>query len=148
MVAPKKWLITGGCGFIGTNLIAKLVEEPFGYKIRVLDNLLVGTKADLSGVCDFEEIGLRDISDLTVNQKVELVVGDIKDYKTCLSCSKGVDVIVHLAASTGVPVSVENPRIDMEANVVGTFNMLEAARTQGVRKFIFASSGAPVGEVS
>jgi UDP-glucose 4-epimerase len=79
---------------------------------------------------------------------VELVVGDIKNYDTCLSCAKGIDVIVHLAASTGVPISVENPRIDMEANVIGTFNMLEAARTHGVKKVIFASSGAPVGEVT
>ena len=59
-----------------------------------------------------------------------------------------MDVIVHLAASTGVPVSVANPRIDMEANVIGTFNMLEAARVQNVNRFIFASSGTPVGEVS
>ena len=144
----KTWLITGGCGFIGTNLIARLKKENPGCKIRVLDNLLVGRKKDLSEVCNFVELDLPDISDRTVNPEVELVVGDIKDYETCLSCTKGVDVIVHLAASTGVPVSVENPRIDMEANVVGTFNMLEAARTQAVKKFIFASSGAPVGEVN
>ena len=143
----KSFLITGGCGFIGTNLIDRLMKEPSEYKIRVLDNLLVGTKKSLSEVCDFVEIDLPDIPDATVNPEVELVVGDIKDYETCLSCTKGVDAIVHLAASTGVPISVENPRIDMEANVIGTFNMLEAARTQGVNKFIFASSGAPIGEV-
>lgn len=144
----KKWLITGGCGFIGTNLIAKLMEQPSGYKIRVLDNLLVGTKEDLSEVCNFVELDQPDISVRTDNPGVELVVGDIKDYETCLSCTKGVDVIVHLAASTGVPLSVENPRIDMETNVIGTFNMLEAARIQGVKKYIFASSSAPVGEVT
>jgi UDP-glucose 4-epimerase len=148
MVKSKNWLITGGCGFIGTNLIARLKKEHPEYKIRVLDNLLVGTKKDLSEVSEFTEIGLQDISDPTDNTEVKLAVGDIKDYKTCLSCAKGVDVIVHLAASTGVPLSVENPRIDMEANVIGTFNMLEAAGTHGVKKFIFASSGAPIGEVT
>jgi UDP-glucose 4-epimerase len=145
---PKKFLITGGCGFIGTNLIDKLMREPCGYQIRVLDNLLVGTKKDLSAVCDFVELELRDILDRTINSVAELVVGDITDYETCMSCAKGVDVIVHLAASTGVPISVKHPRSDMRANVIGTFNMLEAARTQNVSKFIFASSGAPVGEVT
>lgn len=147
MKRQKQWLITGGCGFIGTNLIAKLLEEYTDCKIRVFDNLSVGTKKDLSDVCDFIEISSNDIDNSKANSTVGLVVGDIKDYETCLACCKGVDVIVHLAASTGVPVSVENPRIDMEANVIGTFNMLEAARLQSVNKFIFASSGAPVGEV-
>jgi len=59
-----------------------------------------------------------------------------------------MDVIIHLAANTGVPVSVEKPRLDMECNVIGTFNMLEAARVDGVKRFVFASSGAPAGEVT
>lgn len=144
--ALKQWLITGGCGFIGTNLIDKLMKEPSGYKIRVLDNLLVGTRKDLSEVCDFVETDMPDISDRTICPEVELVVGDIKDYETCLKCCKGVDVIVHLAANTGVGPSVKNPRKDMESNIQGTFNMLEAARLNHVKRFIFASSGAPIGE--
>ena len=59
-----------------------------------------------------------------------------------------MDIIVHLAANTGVPKSVENPRLDMECNVMGTFNMLEAARHHGIKRFVFASSGAPAGEVT
>jgi UDP-glucose 4-epimerase len=61
--------------------------------------------------------------------------------------TKGADVVVHLAANTGVPNSVSHPRLDMEQNVIGTFNYLEAARTNGVKRFVFASSGAPAGEV-
>jgi UDP-glucose 4-epimerase len=76
-----------------------------------------------------------------------LIEGDIRDAETVYQCSKGVDKIVHLAANTGVPPSVDNPRLDMECNVMGTFNTLEAARLNGVKKFIFASSGAPAGEV-
>ncbi|MGH8523461.1 MAG: NAD-dependent epimerase/dehydratase family protein, partial [Gammaproteobacteria bacterium] len=77
---------------------------------------------------------------------VVLVEGDVRDFNTALRCADGVDCIVHLAASTGVAISVEDPRTDMESNVIGTFNMLEAARRNAVAKFVFASSGAPIGE--
>ena len=148
----SKWLVTGGCGFIGTRLVNFLLEENAGIKIRVLDNLSVGTREDLSSVCEYEEIKPSDLSPQSsvLNQQsstVELIVGDIREYQTCHACCKGIDVITHLAANTGVPQSVENPRIDMETNVGGTFNLLEAARQRGVDKFIFASSGAPLGEV-
>jgi UDP-glucose 4-epimerase len=78
---------------------------------------------------------------------VFLVVGDVRDPNVLLTCSQGIDCIVHLAANTGVGPSVEDPRLDMECNVIGTFNVLEAARRNYVKKFIFASSGAPLGEV-
>jgi UDP-glucose 4-epimerase len=142
----ENWLITGGCGFIGTSLVLHLLKESPKINVRVMDNFSVGTKADLAEVCDFVEV---DHSSLLshVSHKVELVVGDIRNYDACLRCCEGIDVIVHLAASTGVAPSVENPKTDMEVNVVGTFNMLEAARLNKVDKFVFASSGAPVGEV-
>jgi UDP-glucose 4-epimerase len=145
-IKSESWLITGGCGFIGTSLIAHLLKETPGINIRVLDNLSVGTEEDLSEVCDFVK---SDPSRLPSHssQVVQLVVGDIRSYDICLRCCEGVDVIVHLAANTGVAPSVENPRADMEANVIGTFNMLEAAKYGKVGKFIFASSGAPIGEV-
>src|SRR5207245_1208344 len=76
-----------------------------------------------------------------------LIIGDIRDYETCLRSTQKIDIVVHLAASTGVPTSVENPRANFEANVLGIFNMLEAARKNQVKRFIFASSGAPLGEV-
>jgi UDP-glucose 4-epimerase len=142
----NNWLITGGCGFIGTSLVSHLLKESPKINIRVMDNLSVGTKEDLAEVCDFTQVDPS--SPLShVSHKVGLVVGDIRNYDICLRCCEGIDVIVHLAASTGVALSVENPRADMEANVIGTLNMLEAARVNRVDKFIFASSGAPVGEV-
>jgi UDP-glucose 4-epimerase len=144
-----KWLITGGCGFIGTALIKNLVRNN-GHRIRVLDNLSIGSREDLSRVCDFKEVSienlLSDSPDLPF-ESVQLVVGDIRDSKICLTCARDIDVVVHLAANTGVAPSVENPRVDMEANVIGTLNLLEAARQNTVKRFVFASSGAPAGEV-
>ena len=135
---PVKWLITGGCGFIGSSLIKNLVKEG-GHLIRILDNLSVGTRDDLSRVCNFTEINPTE-------DKAQLIIGDIKDYDTCQAAAKGMDVIVHLAANTGVGPSVEDPTADMMNNVIGTFNMLETARTTKAKRFIFASSGAPAGE--
>lgn len=132
----NQWLITGGCGFIGTSLVRRLLKEHPDTQIRVLDNLSVGTERDLLRACGTESFP----------KGVELIVGDIKDWETCLKSCKNIDVIVHLAANTGVGPSVENPRLDMEANVIGTFNMLEAARNSGIGRFVFASSGAPAGE--
>jgi UDP-glucose 4-epimerase len=140
-----RWLITGGCGFIGTNLVAHLLTENPNSMIRVLDNLTVGAKEDLGKVTPFLEILLTVLKGQP--QGVELVIGDIRDPETCLKCCEGIDNIVHLAASTGVGCSIENPRLDMEINVAGTFNMLEAAKKKAVKRFIFASSGAAVGEV-
>lgn len=139
----KNWLITGGCGYIGTSLIKKLLEIDSTINIRILDNLSVGQEQDLKEVCNYKKI-----TKVTAYPSgVELLVGDIKDYDTCLKANIGIDCIVHLAANTGVGPSVENPRDDMEANVMGTFNILEAARNNNVDKFIFASSGAPIGEL-
>ncbi len=77
---------------------------------------------------------------------IDLVIGDVRDFQTCYRCCQGVDLVIHLAASTGVISSVGDPRFDFANNVLGTFNMLEAARLSGIAKFIFASSGAPLGE--
>jgi UDP-glucose 4-epimerase len=140
-----KWLITGGCGFIGTSLISNLQQES-GHHIRVLDNLITGTRDDLGQVCDFQEISSQSIHGSP--EGVELVVGDILDENLAQTVAQGVDIIIHLAANTGVGPSVEDPRADCMANVIGTFNYLEAARARNVSRFIFASSGAPAGEVA
>jgi UDP-glucose 4-epimerase len=136
-------LITGGCGFIGTSLIANLLSEGADYNIRVLDNFVNGSADDLSSVTMYKLVTPESCS----GPEVALIEGDIRDPDTALQCAQGVDCIVHLAANTGVAPSVENPRLDLDCNVVGTFNILEAARIQGVKQFIFASSGAPAGEV-
>jgi UDP-glucose 4-epimerase len=141
-LTSNHWLITGGCGFIGSSLIATLLKEYPEVQITVLDNFSVGTRDDLhEAIAYFNKGGYHNFGN------IELIEGNIKDYDTCCQCSEGVDVIVHLAANTGVAPSVENPRRDMEVNLIGTFNMLEAARQNNVKKFIFASSGAAIGEV-
>jgi len=116
----KKILVTGGCGFIGTNLIKILKDRR--YNIKILDNLSVGKVKDLEDVTSFT----KNQSDNSVksNSKPELIIGDIEDYETCLESCSECSVIIHLAANTGVNDSVKDPI-----------------------KFIFASSGAAVGEV-
>ena len=115
------FLITGGCGFIGPNLAAALFAA--GHNVRILDR-----DPKNRGIYGVVQIDIRD----------ELV------YKLC----EGVDVIIHLAAETGVQPSVEDPRKDMEVNVSGTFNLLQAAALHRVKRFIFASSGTVLGRAS
>jgi UDP-glucose 4-epimerase len=142
-----KWLITGGCGFIGTALVKNLVEEGDHF-VRIIDNLSAGTRADLARVCAFTEITPNQLNaeDKVISDGVQLIVGDILDADLARTVVRGIDVIVHLAASTGVDQSVKNPRQDCLVNVIGTWNYLEAARVNRIKRFIFASSGAPVGE--
>lgn len=150
-----KWLITGGCGFLGTSLIRHLVAEG-GHDIRVVDNLSVGTRDDLAVVSSFIELNSSELLTTSPSPfkgegwgeggKTQLIVGDILDDQLALAAAQGADVIVHFAANTGVGPSVENPRRDCVTNVIGTLNYLEAARHNGVKRFVFASSGAPVGE--
>jgi UDP-glucose 4-epimerase len=137
-----KWLITGGCGFLGTALVKRLVGQGV-QNIRVLDNEQVGTRDDLFLVAAYKE--LHEVVDAP--NGVELVVGDILDEHLAVEVCKGCDIVVHFAANTGVVPSVEDPRADCLSNVIGTFNYLEAARKSEVSRFIFASSGAPAGEV-
>ena len=138
------WLITGGCGFLGTSLIQRLGSQGQN-NIRVVDSLLTGTREDLSAVCSYHEIDAAQISGAP--EGGELVVADIMDDNVARQCVAGCDVIVHFAANTGVGPSVEDPRLDCMVNVIGTFNYLEAARLEGIKRFVFASSGAPAGEV-
>jgi UDP-glucose 4-epimerase len=140
------WLVTGGCGFLGTAFIKSLLEEG-GHGVRVVDNLTVGTREDLGTVCDFVENGEDEIYPVPPDGPVELVAGDIRDGGLAVKAAAGADAIVHLAANTGVAPSVEDPRADCESNVIGVFNYLEAARCNGVGRFVLASSGAAVGEV-
>ncbi|MDH3645756.1 MAG: GDP-mannose 4,6-dehydratase [Gammaproteobacteria bacterium] len=138
----KNWLITGGCGFIGLNLVRRLIKEP-DVRVRVLDNLSVGTADDLRRVSEFREL---PVAQSPFGDGVALMVGDILDDNVVEAASEGADVVVHLAANTGVGPSVEDPRADCRTNVTGTLNTLDAARHAGVTRFVFASSGAPVGE--
>jgi UDP-glucose 4-epimerase len=139
-----RWLVTGGCGFIGRNLVRTLLSRP-DVVIRIVDNLSTGTRQDLAAVCRFDELGANDLT-REATQRVALVVGDIRDEVFSLRVTDGVDAVIHLAANTGVAPSVADPRSDCLNNVIGTLNYLEACRQHGIKRFVFASSGAPIGD--
>lgn len=137
-------VITGGCGFIGVNLIRFLMKTDESVCIRVVDNLSVGQLEDLDRVCTFQMIKAEELT--SWDNGATLVVGDIQDAKLADSVCQGADGVVHLAANTGVIPSIEDPRMDCVVNVLGTFNYLDACRKSNVKRFVFASSGAPLGE--
>lgn len=118
-------VITGGCGFIGVNLIRFLIKTDESVCIRVVDNLSVGQLEDLNKVCTFQMIKAEELT--SWDNRATLVVGDIQDAKLADSVCQGADGVVHLAANTGVIPSIEDPMADCMANVIGTLNYLEAA---------------------
>lgn len=140
-----KWLITGGCGFIGRALIRYLNAGHPGQCIRVYDNLTVGTRDDLALEGSFREVPADRIGNTEWQTGVTLTEGDISDSMALAKATAGADIVIHLAANTGVAPSVEDPLADCLTNVQGTLNMLEAARHGGVIRVVFASSGAPLG---
>lgn len=135
------WLITGGCGFIGRNLIQKLLASG-GANLRVLDNFSVGSFSDIAGLS--EDAELQTDARLSWSDKLSVIAGDICNLELVKQVVLEADVVVHLAANTGVEPSVEDPFLDCQQNVLGTLNVLEAARDADAR-VVFASSGAPLG---
>ncbi len=128
-----KALVTGGCGFIGSHLIDKLVEKEC--KIVVLDNLSNST--------------IENIEGHVKSGDVKVVVGDVRDYEKVEEYMKDVDIVFHFAAQADVRRSVVDPRFDYEVNVQGTINVLEAMRKNDVKCIVFASSGGTLyGEAS
>ncbi len=121
----KKICVTGGAGFIGANLVRLLLKE--GYAVRVLDNFATGQRRYLDGL------------------DVELIEGDMMDEAVAATAVAGMDGVVHLAAQTSVPDSVDDPFYDCRLNVLGTLNLLEACRRASIARFVFASSNAPLG---
>ena len=145
--APQRWLITGGCGFIGRNLIAHLARQG-GHEIRVVDNFSEATPDELSDYAGIGTVVRRpDETGSSQQGSVDVVQADVLDRDAAARIVEGCDAVVHLAANTGVGPSIEDPFKDCAINVTGTLNYLEAARHAGVARFVFASSGAPLGEV-
>lgn len=115
-------LLTGGCGFIGSNLIPSLLKHEKVRKLIVLDNLSTGK--------------MRNIDPYLSNQKLEFIQGDIRDYETCLRVTDSVDVICHQAALGSVPRSIRDPLGSNATNVTGFLNMLVASKENEDRKSV------------
>ena len=124
------FLVTGGAGFIGSNLCEAILN--MGYRVRCLDNLSTGKQANV------------DL--FTNNPNYEFIKGDINDFETCLKACDGVDFVLHQAAWGSVPRSIEMPLFYCSNNIQGTLNMMEAARQNNVKKFVYASSSSVYGD--
>ena len=124
-MTPMKALVTGGAGFIGSNLVDALLER--GDDVRVLDNFSTGNRANLE------------------SGEVEIVEGELRSYERVHAAMRGVEVVYHLGALGSVPRSVQDPLTSNAVNVEGTLNVLLAARDEGVRRVIFSSSTSVYG---
>ncbi|MDP4121250.1 MAG: SDR family oxidoreductase [Bacillota bacterium] len=128
--AGTVFLVTGGAGFIGSNLCEAILAK--GCKVRCLDNLSIGKQSNV------------DL--FSGNPDYTFIKGDIRDMETCLKACEGVDYVLHQAAWGSVPRSIEMPVLYEEINIKGTVNMMEAARQSGVKKFVYASSSSVYGD--
>lgn len=124
------FLVTGGAGFIGSNLVEVLLEK--GYSVRVLDDLSQGKQANVDMFLE--------------NSNYTFIKGDIRNLETCLKAAEGVDYVLNQAAWGSVPRSIEMPLLYEEINIRGTLNMLEASRQNKVKKFVYASSSSVYGD--
>lgn len=134
-------LVTGGCGFIGSRLVRKL--HSLNYSVRVIDNFSVGDLSDLPTPKFAEQVSATN---LVWADRIQVLHGSILESADCEIASAGADVVIHLAANTGVQPSILSPKFDANTNIFGTINLLEACRINNCRKFIFSSSGAPIGQ--
>jgi nucleoside-diphosphate-sugar epimerase len=126
-------LVTGGAGFIGSNLVDALLEA--GAKVRVLDNLFSGKQSNL------------DKASVLGNDRLEFLKGDIFYPDMCQKACEGVDIIFHEAAFVSVPLSMKDPLTNHQNNISGTLFLLMAAAEAGVKRFVYASSGSTYGEL-
>lgn len=122
------YLVTGGAGFIGSHISEALVNR--GDRVRVLDNLMTGNRENLGHLAD----------------EIDFIEGDIRDFETVRGAMDGVRIVFHEAAIPSVPRSVNEPVLNHESNVNGTFNVLLAARDAGVKRVVFAASSSAYGE--
>jgi nucleoside-diphosphate-sugar epimerase len=118
-------LVTGGAGFIGSNVVRALLER--GDDVRVLDNFSTGSRANLAGI------------------DIEIVEGELRSYERVHNAVRGVEIVYHLGALGSVPRSVQDPLTSSAVNVEGTLNVLLAARDEGVRRVVFSSSSSVYG---
>ena len=129
---PKdtKFLVTGGAGFIGSNLVEAILK--LGCEVRVLDNFSTGKRENIVEFLD--------------NENFELIEGDIRNLENCQKACEGIDYVLHQAAWGSVPRSLEFPVLYNDINVKGHLNMMQAARENNIKKFVYASSSSVYGD--
>ena len=133
---PRTWLVTGCAGFIGSNLLEKLLS--LGQKVVGLDNFATGFQHNL------DEVQTQVTSEQWANFR--FIEGDIRNLKTCQQAAQGVDYVLHQAALGSVPRSINDPITTNEVNIGGFLNMLVACRDAGVKSFVFAASSSTYGD--
>jgi UDP-N-acetylglucosamine/UDP-N-acetylgalactosamine 4-epimerase len=129
-----KILVTGGAGFIGSNIVERLLHREDVELVRVLDNLSTGS--------------LANIEPFQVNPRFEFVQGDIRNYDTCIVVMEGIDAVTHQAALGSVPRSIHDPLTTNEVNVTGTLNIFTAAKEAGIKRVVYAASSSTYGDYS
>jgi UDP-N-acetylglucosamine 4-epimerase len=129
-IVDKTILVTGGCGFIGSNLCEDLLQ--YNNKVVCLDNFATGHR--------------ENIKTFLPNPNFKLIEGDIRDLETCQMACEGVDVVLHQAALGSVPRSIKDPLTTNEVNIDGFLNMLIAARDKKVKRFVYAASSSTYGD--
>jgi len=127
---PCMFLVTGGAGFIGSHVVERLLRD--GHRVRVLDNFSSGSREHLAFA--------------SADSRLDVVEGDLRDFRATAEAARGVEVIFHQAAMRSVPRSVDDPLGANENNVTGTLNLLTAARDGGVRRVVYASSSSIYGD--
>lgn len=134
--APRKWLVTGVAGFIGSNLLQKLLQ--LGQQVVGLDNFSTGYRRNLEDV--------RSCVSPETWGRFRLIEGDIRDLETCRAACEGVDAVLHQAAMGSVPRSIDDPLSSHASNLTGFLNMLVAAKDARVENFVYASSSSVYGD--
>lgn len=125
-------LVTGGAGFIGSNLAEYLLQGQDVELVRVMDNLSTGSE--------------KNISDFLSNAKFEFINADIRDYNSCLSACDGINIVSHQAALGSVPRSIHDPLTTNDVNITGTLNIFTAAKEKKIKRVVYAASSSTYGD--
>ena len=135
-MAPKRWLVTGAAGFIGSNLVESLLK--LNQKVFALDNFVTGHRYNLEKIKN--SVNSEQWNNFVFEE------GDITDYDFCLKMTKNIDIILHQAALGSVPRSIDDPLTSNASNATGFLNMITAAKENGTKRFVYASSSSVYGD--
>ena len=125
-------LVTGGAGFIGSNLVENLLADQHIERVRVLDNLATGS--------------IDNVEEFNTSSKFEFIQADIRDYSACLNACDGIDILSHQAALGSVPRSINDPITTNEVNITGTLNVFTAAKEKKIKRIVYAASSSTYGD--